>query len=50
MQAAQTYLTSSKPGFPKWMDRVGGRRSLTKLMLDLNSSVSGTYGRRERHA
>ncbi len=32
----------------KWIDRVGQRRSLDKPILDLNSSVSETYGRRER--
>jgi hypothetical protein len=32
----------------KWVDRVRQRRSLDKLILDLNSSVSETYGRRER--
>ncbi len=32
----------------KWIDRVRQRRSLDKLILDLNSSVSETYGRRER--
>ena len=32
----------------KWIDHVGQRRSLDKLVLDLNSSVSQTYGRRER--
>ncbi len=34
----------------KWIDRVGWRRSLDKLILDLNSSVSETYGPRERPA
>jgi len=33
----------------KWIDRAGQHRSLDKLILDLNSSVSETYGRRERH-
>ena len=32
----------------KWIDRVRQRRALGKLILDLNSSVSETYGRRER--
>ena len=32
----------------KWIDRAGGHRSLDKLILDLNNSVSQTYGRRER--
>ncbi len=32
----------------KWIDRGGQHRSLDKLILDLNSSVSETYGRRER--
>ena len=31
-----------------WIDRAGQRRSLDKLILDLNSSVSETYGRCER--
>jgi len=31
----------------KWIDRAGQRRSLDKLILDLDSSVSETYGRRE---
>ncbi|MCK4342829.1 MAG: hypothetical protein KAY37_14020 [Phycisphaerae bacterium] len=31
----------------KWIYRAGQRRSLDKLILDLNSSVSKTYGRRE---
>ena len=34
----------------KWIDRAGQRRSLDKLILDLNSSVSQTYGLRERLA
>ena len=29
---------------------VGQRRSMDKLILDLNSSVSETYGRRERQS
>ena len=32
----------------KWVDRVRQRRSLDKLILDLTSSVSETYGRRKR--
>ena len=32
----------------KWIDRAGQRRSLDKLILDLDSSVSETYGRREQ--
>ena len=35
----------------KWIDRVRQRRSLDKLILDLNPGapgVSETYGRRER--
>ncbi len=32
----------------KWIDRVRQRRSLDKLILDLNSSISETYVRRER--
>ena len=31
----------------KWIDRVCQRRSLDKLILDPNSSLSETYGRRE---
>ena len=34
----------------KWIDRAAQRRSLDNLILDLNSSVSDTYGRRERLA
>ncbi len=34
----------------KWIDRAAQRRALDKLILDLNSSVSETYGRRERSA
>jgi len=34
----------------KWIDRAAQRRSLDKLILDLNSSVSETCGRRERQA
>ncbi len=34
----------------KWIDRVRQHRFLDKLILDLISSVSETYGRRERHA
>ncbi len=30
----------------KWIDRVRQYRALDKLILDLNSSVSQTYGRR----
>ena len=30
------------------VEHAGQRRSLDKLILDLNSSVSQTYGRRER--
>ena len=33
----------------KWIDRAGQRRSLDRLILDLSSSLSETYGRRERH-
>jgi|GEM_PF-4482545 len=33
----------------KWIDRAAHYRSLDKLILDLNSSVSETYGRRERY-
>jgi len=32
----------------KWIDRVRQHRALDKLILDLDSSVSKTYGRRER--
>ena len=32
----------------KWIERVRQRPSLVRLILDLNSSVSQTYGRRER--
>ncbi len=32
----------------KRIDRVRQRRSFDELILDLNSSVSQTYGRRER--
>ena len=32
----------------KWMDRAAQHRSLDKLILDLNSSVSQTYRRRDR--
>ncbi len=31
----------------KWIDRAGQRRALDKLILDPNSLVSETYGRRE---
>jgi len=31
----------------KWIDRVRHRRALDKLILDLNSSLSKTCGRRE---
>jgi len=31
-----------------WIDRAGQPLFLHKLILDLNSSVSETYGRRER--
>jgi hypothetical protein len=31
----------------KWLDRPAQHRSLDKLILDLNSSVSETYGRQE---
>jgi hypothetical protein len=34
----------------KWIDRVRQRRALDNLILDLNSSASQTYGRRERPA
>ncbi len=34
----------------KWIDRAGQRRSVDKLILYLNSSVSETYGRRERRS
>ncbi|MEE9296414.1 MAG: hypothetical protein V3W34_15840 [Phycisphaerae bacterium] len=32
----------------KWIDRVRQRRAFDKLIPNLNSSVSETYGRRER--
>jgi hypothetical protein len=32
----------------KWMDHVRQRRGIGKLILDLNKSVSQTYGGRER--
>ena len=32
----------------KWIDRVRQDRSLDKLIVDLDSSVNETYGRRER--
>ena len=32
----------------KWINRVRQHRDFDKLILDLNSSVSQTYGRRER--
>ena len=38
----------SLPG--KWIDRVRQRRSLDELVLDLDSSVSETYGRQEGSA
>jgi len=31
-----------------WIDRAGQHRAFDKLILDLDSSVSETYGRRER--
>ena len=31
-----------------WIDRVRQRRAFDELILDLNSSVTETYGRRER--
>lgn len=34
----------------KWIDRAGQRRALDKLVLDLDSLVSETYGHRERQA
>ncbi len=40
-------LAPSMDVLGKWIDRVGRRRSLDKLILDLNNSVSQTYGRRE---
>ncbi len=33
----------------KWIDRADQHRSLDKLILDLNSPVRETYGRRERY-
>ena len=33
----------------KWLDRVRHRRSLDKLILDLNCSVSETHGCREHY-
>jgi len=33
-----------------WIDRAAQRRSLVKLILDLNSSVSETHGQQERSA
>ncbi len=41
-------LKSSMDVPGKWIDRAAQRRSLDKLILDLNSSVSETGGRRER--
>ena len=32
----------------KWIDRAAQHRSLDKLILDLNGSVSETYGRQVR--
>ncbi len=32
----------------KWIDRAYQHRAFAKVILDLNSSVSQTYGRRER--
>jgi len=32
----------------KWIDRAAQHRALDKLILDLNGSVSETYGRRQR--
>jgi hypothetical protein len=32
----------------KWIDRAGQHRALDSLILDLDSSVSETCGRRER--
>jgi hypothetical protein len=32
----------------KWIDRAAQRRSLNNLILDLNNSVSETFGRRKR--
>ena len=32
----------------KWIDRADRRRSLDKLILEFDSSVSETYGREER--
>jgi hypothetical protein len=34
----------------KWIDRAAQHPFLDKPILDLNSSVSETYGRRKRHA
>ena len=45
---ARKNLNSSMNVPGQWMDRVRQRRSLDKLILDLNSSVSETYRRRER--
>jgi len=42
------YLMSLRDMPRKWIDRVRQRRSLDKLIPDLNSSVSQTYGRQER--
>ena len=38
--------SSDLPG--KWIARVGQRRSLHKLILDLNCSVSEAYGRQKQ--
>ena len=34
----------------QWVDRIRQRRPMKKLILDLNSSVSETYGRQEGSA
>ena len=46
----RTGATGGLSASARTSDRVGQRRSLDKLILDLNSSVSETYGRRERFA
>jgi hypothetical protein len=38
----------NRPGM--WIDRAAQRRALHKLILDLDSSVSETYGRQEGSA
>ena len=47
-RADPTWLKSLMDVPGKWIDRVRQRRSLDKLILDLESSVNQTYGRRER--